>query len=202
MKPNIGCDRHPEQWATRSSEERSAEVIRRLLAAGEVVKALEIARARGNESWVADDGNCEIHYPDAVDGRDAAETYVDGGDWGDNACTTWAHVYAWPRYTVLDVVVDDLKARCSHRIEIEPQEPSCISGDNHDWDSPYEIVGGIKETPGVWGHGGGVVMNECCMRCGCAKITDTWAQDRYNGEQGLTSVRYKPGQYTVSERSC
>lgn len=79
-------------------------------------------------------------------------------------------------------------------VEINPPEPKC-EADDHDWQSPYEIVGGIKSNPGVWGHGGGVVIHECCMVCGCEKITDTWAQNRENGKQGLRSVRYEPGKY-------
>lgn len=84
-------------------------------------------------------------------------------------------------------------------VRFDQDEPKCSSDDGHDWQSPYSIVGGIKENPGVWGHGGGVVINECCMNCGCQKSTDTWAQRGDTGEQGLTSVSYTPGVYELEE---
>lgn len=74
-------------------------------------------------------------------------------------------------------------------------EPDCHDGAEHDWQSPHEIVGGDKKSPGVWGHGGGVVIVECCLRCGCARRTDTWAQDPITGQQGVESVTYEPGRY-------
>lgn len=33
------------------------------------------------------------------------------------------------------------------------------------------------------------------MLCGCGKLTDTWAQDPCDGEQGLTSVSYEARKY-------
>ncbi len=88
-------------------------------------------------------------------------------------------------------------------VEIDPVAPNCADGsrDGHDWQSPIEIVGGVKENPGVWGHGGGVMIHAVCMRCGCARITDTWAQDRATGRQGLTSVSFdREKYYEVLER--
>jgi hypothetical protein len=78
---------------------------------------------------------------------------------------------------------------------IEPEEPPCPGEKAHDWESPHAILGGLEENPGIWGHGGGVVIKEVCVCCGCLKTTDTWAQNPSNGEQGLTSVAYSPGEY-------
>ena len=80
-------------------------------------------------------------------------------------------------------------------VAIDPPEPDCLKGGEHRWRSPHDLVGGIESNPGVWGSGGGVLIIECCMRCGCARTTDTWAQDPETGEQGLTSVRYEPGRW-------
>lgn len=88
-----------------------------------------------------------------------------------------------------------LVGRRRYKIAIEPTEPDCIDGEEHDWQSPQSIVGGCKEAPGVYGHGGGVTVEEVCMRCGCAKNTDTWAQDPQDGQQGLDAVEYYPGKY-------
>jgi hypothetical protein len=35
--------------------------------------------------------------------------------------------------------------------------------------------------------------------CGCARITDTWAQDPETGEQGLHEVRYEPDRYDAGD---
>lgn len=80
-------------------------------------------------------------------------------------------------------------------VTVEQDAPDCAPGEVHDWRSPHEVVGGLEENPGVWGHGGGVVISECCMRCGCKRTTDTWAQDPQTGEQGLTAVTYEAGAY-------
>lgn len=78
----------------------------------------------------------------------------------------------------------------SHTIEINPTEPDCCGGE-HKWASPHSVVGGLKENPGVHGHGGGVIVTEVCRHCGCYQVTDTWAQNPCNGQQGLTSVEYR-----------
>lgn len=142
--------------------------------------------------WYADDGNAEVHFPDASSGREAAEEYVAEGDWGERTKTSWVRVYAWRGERGTDLAEE---TRETHTIEIEPDEPECSHDDGHDWQSPVEIVGGIESNPGVRGHGGGVVVDECCVRCGCRRTTDTWAQDRDTGEQGLTSVEYEEGAY-------
>ena len=74
---------------------------------------------------------------------------------------------------------------------VEPDEPQCIDGGHrHGWGSPIEIVGGIKDNPGVHGKGGGVLIHEVCRRCGHHRHTDTWATDGQTGEEGLRSVSY------------
>lgn len=97
----------------------------------------------------------------------------------------------------------DVRATCkltdedaSDTVALEPEEPECVEGEEHDWQSPHEILGGCESNPGVSGHGGGVIIREVCMRCGCGRTTDTWAQRRDTGEQGLTEISYEPGRYT------
>ena len=48
-------------------------------------------------------------------------------------------------------------------------------------------------------RGGGVVIAEVCVQCGCKRTTDTWAQDRSTGEQGLTSVGYERKAFSADE---
>ncbi len=143
----------------------------------------------------ADDGNAEIEYS-GVTAEEAAQSYVDTGDWGDeDNKTTYVSVSTYRKGVDTDgeiVPIDEEQ----HTITIKPEEPDCVDGNSHEWKAPYSLVGGLKENPGVWGSGGGVLIVECCMLCGCKKTTDTWAQNPCNGEQGLTSVEYEEGEYT------
>jgi hypothetical protein len=76
-------------------------------------------------------------------------------------------------------------------VTLHPDPPAC-RGDEHAWSSPHAVVGGLRENPGVWGSGGGVKIKEVCRKCGCYKLTDTWATNPSNGTQGHTSVGYEP----------
>jgi len=137
--------------------------------------------------YFADDGNCEIEI-EAESPEEAAQEYVDGGSWEKESSTQWIHVYVWGG----GIPEDD---REKHVITLHPAPPECTENE-HEWESPYEVVGGIKENPGVWGHGGGVVITEVCRHCGCYRVTDTWAQDMSDGQQGLESIEYKPADET------
>ena len=130
------------------------------------------------EKWHADDGNAEIVI--ACDsGKEAAQEYVDTGDWGPIEATTWISVRVWRE--ALDDAGEPIKIDEDwHKISLDPAVPSC-SHDAHDW---HEV--------GVWGHGAGVRMADCCRHCGCGRHIDTWAQDPEDGEQGLNSIRYQP----------
>jgi hypothetical protein len=48
---------------------------------------------------------------------------------------------------------------------LNPDEPKCVDGETHRWSNDYELIGGIKENPGVWGHGGGVYHTSVCTKC-------------------------------------
>lgn len=151
--------------------------------------------------WVADDGNCEVEFPDAESGEAAAQEYVEGGDWGsDENKTFWIGVCAWRKgFTVEDGEVEEVETDSeAHTIEVNPTEPECEHEDGHDWQSPHELVGGCESNPGVWGNAGGVVINEVCIHCGCGRTTDTWAQNPVTGEQGLTSVEYQEDAFDLS----
>lgn len=132
-------------------------------------------------AYRCDDGNCEVLI-DAETAEEAAQEYVDGGDWGYATKTFWVTVH---------VVKDGEEDGESHKVEVEPSVPKCSARQGHQWETPHEVVGGLRENPGVFGHGGGVTMTEVCAHCGCRKVTDTWAQDPVDGQQGLRSVSYE-----------
>lgn len=140
-------------------------------------------------TYICNDGNGDVEIK-AESPQDAAQEYVDGGEFspGRGEGTTWVNV------AVTDSEGD--VTRC--KIAIDPDEPDC-TGEAHDWQSPIRIVGGIKENPGVHGHGGGVTIHEVCALCGCHRHRDTWAQDSEDGTQGLQSVRYEDGDDDTTE---
>lgn len=93
----------------------------------------------------------------------------------------------------------DIRVRCdetgetaSDTIQLDEPAPDCIDGQDHDWQSPYEVLGGLRENPGVWGKGAGIIAREVCRHCGTYRVIDTWAQRRDTGEQGLETVTYEP----------
>lgn len=134
--------------------------------------------------YLCDDGNAAIEI-EADSAQDAAQEYVDTGDW-DRSEPSWIRVYVHE----IDDDGDKVGDRECITVSLDVAEPECDEGE-HDWQSPYSVVGGIKENPGVWGHGGGVIIREVCAICGMYRITDTWEQDMSTGEQGLTSVKYE-----------
>jgi len=141
----------------------------------------------------ADDGNAPIEY-EGMTAEEAAEEYVSGGDWGEENETKWIDVRTW-QYG-LDVGGDKVRVGAEdHTITIEATEPECVDGEEHVWETPHSILGGLKENPGCWGHGGGIVQHSVCMRCGCKRTYDSWAQNPSNGMQGLSSTEYEVGGY-------
>ena len=122
--------------------------------------------------YLCDDGNCEIEI-DEDSAEEAAQEYVDGGDWGESNKTCWIDVHVQPADSD-----DDWDRECIS-IAIEPDEPECSAAE-HDW-----------QDDGCYGHGGGVIRHEVCAICGLTRIFDGWAQNPATGEQGLESVEYR-----------
>lgn len=99
-------------------------------------------------------------------------------------------------WIVVDVADPDGREVIDLRIAIHPRSPRCVDGTrSHTWTADWDVVGGIRENPGVWGHGGGATITEACACCGCGRHTDTWAQDPVDGTQGLTSYSYVVGEF-------
>lgn len=131
-----------------------------------------------------------IRAKDDADAERQLEEWVRDGEYGQHdestAKTLWVHTY-YER---------EGGEQTRITVQIDPDEPDCIDGEDHDWQSPIDLVGGCDENPGVYGHGGGVTITELCIHCGCERTMDTWAQDPNTGEQGLESVAYVPGKYS------
>jgi hypothetical protein len=175
------------------SDSCAEEIAQALSDDGEDRAASTIILACGESVLIADDGNAEVEYPEHDTPAAAARAYVEDGDWGegDELASYWVTIYVWRRWSLGDLVVDE--DREAHTIAVEPDEPECSSEDEeHEWVTPHEVLGGIEDNPGCWGHGGGIIQHEVCRHCGLLRTTDTWAQNPETGEQGLTSVEYSP----------
>jgi len=77
---------------------------------------------------------------------------------------------------------------------IHPSEPPCHEGLEHDWQSPHEFVGGLKEDPGVFSSGPGIFLKEVCMTCGCSYLKDQGAHNTIDGRV-VTKITYIPGEF-------
>lgn len=138
-------------------------------------------RSRTYTCWDESGTQAQI---EATSARAAAEEYADAYDPRDS--TYWVTVYvAYEEGTTYPQRDEECKVR------IDPTEPDCADGEEHDWQAPFAVVGGIEENPGVWGNGGGVRQRTVCAHCGVYREIDTWAQDPADGEQGLESVEYE-----------
>jgi hypothetical protein len=102
-------------------------------------------------------------------------------------------------YIDVRVSCEETGEDASETVTLEAPEPDCEIGETHNWQSPHCLVGGLEENPGVHGHGGGVVITEVCLHCGCKRVRDTWAQNPTNGQQGLESVEYEENAFTSDE---
>lgn len=145
-------------------------------------------------TYLCNDGNEELEIK-ADSAEAAAQEYVDGGNWGDEPSTVWVDVYV----REIDEDENEVRDHGCITITVDPEVPACDKDNDHDWQSPYDVIGGLKDNPGVWGKGAGTITKEVCAHCGQYKITDTWAQNPENGEQGLTSVRYEDADERSSE---
>jgi len=105
---------------------------------------------------------------DMKEARAVAEEWVQDGEYGDKSC--YVGVY------LVEVDDDDEEIgegeRFSVLVDRETVEPDCDSEEGiHDWQSPYELLGGCQENPGVWGIGGTqITSKEVCANCGMYKI--------------------------------
>lgn len=93
--------------------------------------------------------------------------------------------------------VEDAEDSVADDVYLPPEEPKC-SELEHDWQSPIALVGGIESNPGVWGKGGGVIIKEVCVNCGCLKKVDTWSQNSQDGTI-YTSTTFQPNAFSDEE---
>lgn len=121
------------------------------------------------EVW-DESGHAETLEADSAE--EAAQGYVDGGDWPETRATRWHDVWTQRAGEAVE----------RHIIEVSPTPPECSDGSlRHDWQASEPIR-----------NGGGVVLWEKCATCGATSRTNTWAMRLDTGEQGLFEIRYFP----------
>ncbi len=113
----------------------------------------------------------------------------------ESALETAREIYqsgSWDAKCIISLVVqeidwDDQPVGNSEIIEVEcgedPEPPECAEGCEHDWCSPYEVVGGLKESPGVWSLGGTTIhTSEVCSHCGWFRKHTAYGAQRNPGQ--------------------
>lgn len=148
--------------------------------------AAEAASADVPRPWTVSDRDSGVTDDLGVfteaDAREAAGDWVRDGSYDASTGTLWIDVR-------IACAITGEEARVT--VTIDPDEPDCAAGKDHDWQSPHKLVGGSPENPGVWAKTGGILVTEVCIHCGTARVTDTWAQRHDTGEEGFTSIRYE-----------
>jgi hypothetical protein len=109
----------------------------------------------------------------------AAREYVESGSWGEVEETIWVTVHCYRKGVSIEGCIVQVDCE-DHKIQIDPDYPSCTDETGHGW----KVVSNR-------GNGGGIICVERCDSCGCEMTTDTWSQDQTDGEQGLMSIRYE-----------
>ena len=136
---------------------------------------------QGSPIFACDEGGESMEFSGETTPGDAAQEYVDDGDWVEDTQTRYFRVSTWRQGVSASGEIRDVN-RIQNDILLEAQPPTSDEcGDDHKWVAHYDIVGGIRDNPGVWYNGGGLTMTEVCTGCGMGRHIDTWADDGYGG---------------------
>jgi hypothetical protein len=126
---------------------------------------------------VGDEGAESDPFEAGSDEEAIAEARQRVGEWID---PTEISDTAWVVERLVEVVGDERREVGEVARRIEPEAATtCPNGEEHEWvddGTLYRLVGGLRDNPGVWGHGGGVTITEVCRRCGTEVVRDTWCQ--------------------------
>ena len=119
------------------------------------------------------------------------EVQVSSMEEAKDAAIDWIQDGAWDCKMMLDVWITkvDHDGKVLDRVDFvvevgkDPEPPECAEGLEHDWCSPYEVVGGLKENPGVWSLGGTTIhTSEVCSHCGWFKKRTVYGSQRNPGQ--------------------
>lgn len=92
-----------------------------------------------------------------------AQDWLDGGDWGEEE-----------DYVSVKITDADGNEKKVELVVGGPTPPECMVGMGHKWESPHELLGGLRENPGVCGlQGTQLDITEVCGHCGYYRQTIT-----------------------------
>lgn len=142
---------------------------------------------------VWDDGNSEIIEAEDMDAaKEKAEEMWQNGSW-DGKCLIDVYIQEidWDGNDVGDR--EEIEVECGE----DPEEPECVE-DEHEWESPHEVVGGLSENPGVWSLGGTTIRTvEVCKHCGWHKKETNYGAQR-NPQQCDTIEYMEPDESSLA----
>lgn len=125
---------------------------------------------------------------------EAGREWIEAGEWGDYQgpleCEVGPIIYDEDGEVDEDSTYDADREDCSG--EIAAEDPECEEDEDgeHDWQAPYEVVGGLKENPGVWGsQHGKVKCTEVCAHCGRYRHTNDGATDDSGNAKTVVTFR-------------
>ena len=124
---------------------------------------------------VWDDGNSEIIEAEDMDAaKETAEEIWQDGSW-DNKIYIDVYIQQLDFDDEPIGDMDEIEVECGE----EPPEPDCADGEEHEWESPHELVGGLTENPGVWSTGGTTyVTKTVCKNCGIYRTETEYGSQR------------------------
>ncbi|RLG43972.1 MAG: hypothetical protein DRN81_05510 [Thermoproteota archaeon] len=118
-----------------------------------------------NGEWPATGCIVEVHI------RREYECPLCGGILRDDSCPSCEYEAPdeWePEEADIDITIEPDEARLDENWSYLDRE-----GHVHEWHNPHELLGGLEENPGVWGHGGArITVTEVC-RCGARRTVDS-----------------------------
>jgi hypothetical protein len=107
-------------------------------------------------------GETDLEADTLEEALDEARLWVEYGEWPDEP--------GYCEYTVTPSGGDPID--CETIVGTPEEEPDCEDDHDHDWCSPYQVVGGIESNPGVWaGNGTEIRTAEVCRHCGAYRDT-------------------------------
>lgn len=139
---------------------------------------------------VWDDGNSEIIEAEDMDAaKEMAEEIWQDGSW-DNKIYIDVYIQQLDFDDEPIGDMDEIEVECGE----EPPEPDCADGEEHEWESPHELVGGLTENPGVWSTGGTTyVTKTVCKNCGIYRTETEYGSQR--NPQQCDQVEYEDSDY-------
>jgi hypothetical protein len=128
-------------------------------------------------AWEVRDGQAQdiLHDVAPADAEAAIEAWLTDGDWDTSEGPLHLTAYAYPIDPTTGTA--DGEGRACGEATIEQDAPDCEGDEEHTWRSPHSVVGGLRENPGVHGHGAGIIAREVCPHCGWYRVYESARQD-------------------------